>query len=95
MRHEKSCGAVVFSRFDGAWHVLLIRHDHGRHTSFPKGHVEAGETERQTAEREIFEETGVRVRVDTPTEGAYLASGGILPYVLDGLVSRRATAHSS
>ena len=26
-----------------------------------------------------------KVRVDTPTEGAYLALGGILPYVLDGL----------
>ena len=75
MRHEKSCGAVVFSRFDGAWHVLLIRHEHGRHTSFPKGHVEAGETERQTAEREIFEETGVRVRVDTGfrAENRYMA----------------------
>lgn len=29
----------------------------------------------------------VHVRVDTPTEGAYLASGGILPYVLDGLIA--------
>lgn len=75
MRHEKSCGAVVFSQFSGAWHVLLIRHEHGRHTSFPKGHVEAGETERQTAEREIFEETGVRVRVDTGfrAENRYMA----------------------
>ena len=75
MRHEKSCGAVVFSRFDGACRVLLIRHEHGRHTSFPKGHVEAGETERQTAEREIFEETGVRVRVDTGfrAENRYMA----------------------
>ena len=75
MRHEKSCGAVVFSRFDGAWHVLLIRHEHGRHISFPKGHVEAGESERQTAEREILEETGVRVRVDTGfrAENRYMA----------------------
>ena len=29
--------------------------------SFPKGHVEAGETERQTALREIREETGLTV----------------------------------
>lgn len=75
MRHEKSCGAVVFSQFDGAWHVLLIRHEHGRHISFPKGHVEAGESERQTAEREILEETGVRVNVDTGfrAENRYMA----------------------
>lgn len=47
------------------------------------------------AEDGTITEFSVRVRVDTPTEGAYLASGGILPYVLDGLVSRRAIAHSS
>ena len=75
MRHEKSCGAIVFSRFNDAWHVLLIRHERGRHISFPKGHVEPGETERQTAEREILEETGVRVRVDTRfrAENRYMA----------------------
>jgi 8-oxo-dGTP pyrophosphatase MutT (NUDIX family) len=63
MRYEKSCGAVIF-RKDGDWNVLLIRHAKGRHVSFPKGHVESGETESQTAEREILEETGLRVRVD-------------------------------
>ena len=63
MRYEKSCGAVI-SRRDGDWNVLLIRHAKGRHVSFPKGHVESGETESQTAEREILEETGLRVRVD-------------------------------
>ncbi len=31
----------------------------------------------------------VRVRVDTPTEGAYLRSGGILPYVLESLAGSR------
>ena len=63
MKYEKSCGAVIF-RKAGDWNVLLIRHTKGRHISFPKGHVEAGETESQTAEREIREETGLRVRVD-------------------------------
>ena len=63
MKYEKSCGAVIFRKTD-VWNVLLIRHSKGRHISFPKGHVEQGETESQTAEREIFEETGLRVRVD-------------------------------
>ena len=63
MKYEKSCGAVIF-RKDEDWNVLLIRHTKGRHISFPKGHVEPGETESQTAEREVFEETGLRVRVD-------------------------------
>ena len=64
MRYEKSCGAVIFRRAEGGWNVLLIRHTKGRHISFPKGHVEPGETESQTAEREILEETGLKVRVD-------------------------------
>ena len=63
MRYEKSCGAVIFRRAED-WNVLLIRHTKGRHISFPKGHVEPGETESQTAEREIREETGLKVRVD-------------------------------
>ena len=65
MKHEKSCGGIVFRRIDGRWHVLLIRHEKGNHVAFPKGHVEAGETEAQTAEREIWEETGLRVTVNT------------------------------
>jgi len=63
MKYEKSCGAVIFRKTD-AWNVLLIRHTKGRHVSFPKGHVEPGETESQTAEREVLEETGLRIRVD-------------------------------
>ena len=63
MKYEKSCGAVVFRKSDG-WNVLLIRHTKGRHVSFPKGHVEHGEMESQTAEREVMEETGLRIRVD-------------------------------
>lgn len=63
MRYEKSCGAVIFRKAE-EWYVLLIRHTRGKHVSFPKGHMEAGETESQTAEREILEETGLRVRVD-------------------------------
>ena len=64
MKYEKSCGAVVFRRNAGEWNVLLIRHARGRHISFPKGHMEPGELESHTAEREVFEETGIRVKVD-------------------------------
>ena len=63
MKYEKSCGAVIF-RKAGEWNVLLIRHAKGRHISFPKGHVEPGEMESQTAEREVREETGLTLRVD-------------------------------
>ena len=39
--------------------MVLLRHRFGGHWSFPKGHVEAGESERQTALREVREETGL------------------------------------
>lgn len=39
--------------------LLVIRHYKGGPVSFPKGHVEAGETEMETARREVFEETAV------------------------------------
>ncbi len=61
MKREKSCGAVVYCQKDDGLHFLLIRHRRGGHWSFPKGHVEDGESEEQTALREIREETGLVV----------------------------------
>lgn len=66
MKQEKSCGAVVYREKDsGKVKVLLIRHKNGGHWAFPKGHVEKGETEEETALREIREETGLKVKLDT------------------------------
>ncbi len=64
MRTEKSCGAVVFRTKNERLQILLIRHVNGGHWAFPKGHVEKGETEEQTARREILEETGLSVILD-------------------------------
>ena len=65
--HEKSCGALVFRQDPktGQVYILMIRHKHGGHRSFPKGHVEPGETEHQTAIREVEEETAVRIRISS------------------------------
>ena len=84
MKYEKSCGAVVFRQIDGAWNTLLIRHIKGKHISFPKGHVEANETEKQTAEREILEETGLRVDVDTRfrAQNRYMARPNVQKQVI-------------
>ena len=65
MNYEYSCGAVVFTRINGEPHYGLVRAKNqpmGCH-GFPKGHMEAGETEEQTALREIYEEVGLRVRL--------------------------------
>ena len=60
MTIEKSCGAVVFTRESGEVKYVIVREMEG-FCSFPKGHVEAGETEHETARREILEETGLDV----------------------------------
>lgn len=62
MTYEKSCGAVVFTRSNGKIRFLLISNLEGIY-GFPKGHVEAGETEEQTALREVFEEVGLTVNL--------------------------------
>ena len=59
MKTEKACGAVIEK--DGK--ILVIYQNNG-FWGFPKGHVEDGETEKETAEREIFEETGLKVEVN-------------------------------
>jgi len=59
MKTEKSCGAVLFTMIDGKRHYVLIQTQDGRNVAPPKGHVEPGETEEETALREIKEETGV------------------------------------
>lgn len=59
MKYEKSCGAVIF---DGD-KILVIQQVKG-HWGFPKGHVEEGETEVETAIREIKEETNLDVEID-------------------------------
>ncbi|MCW2665262.1 MAG: hydrolase [Frankiales bacterium] len=63
---ETSAGGLVLDRLGpGANAALIGRLDRrGRLLwSLPKGHVEAGETEADTAVREVAEETGIRGRV--------------------------------
>lgn len=55
---EKSVGAVVFRKKEGVLKYLILEYPHG-HWGFSKGHVEAGETEKQTLWREVQEETGI------------------------------------
>ena len=60
MKKEKSCGAIIINE---TGKILLIKHNKG-HWAFPKGHVEANETEIETALREIKEETNLEVEIN-------------------------------
>ena len=60
---QKSCGVVPFRRASVEPEFLLLFQRGSGTWSFPKGHMEAGETEERTALRELFEETGFRTRL--------------------------------
>ena len=60
MEREKSCGAVLF-RGGAGRRTFLFLHSTLGHWTLCKGHVEPGESEHETAEREIREETGLSV----------------------------------
>ena len=62
MIREKSCGAVVFTKIDDEIKYLLISNLQGD-IGFPKGHVEANETEEETALREVYEETKLKINL--------------------------------
>ena len=64
MPKEKSSGAIIFRMEAGIPQYLLLHYapaEEGKRGQwgFAKGHVEEGETEAETAKREIFEETGL------------------------------------
>lgn len=79
---ERSCGAVVWKKRGGRRHYLIIQNRSG-HNGFPKGHMEYGETEPQTALREIREETSLNVELDTSFRAEYR-------YLVDGYIHKSA-----
>ena len=59
MNKEFSAGAVIFKREGYKILFLMIYSKRNKIWGFPKGHLEAGETEKEAAEREIKEEIGL------------------------------------
>ena len=70
--------AVVAALLESEEGILLTRRrpdapDFPDHWEFPGGKIEPGETEAQALERELFEELGVRVRVEGKVTELYEA----------------------
>lgn len=60
LRKEKSCGCIIIKNKK----VLLVYEKNRNFWGFPKGHMEEGENEIQTALREVKEEVGLEVEID-------------------------------
>lgn len=61
---QKSCGVIPYRRNQENIEYLILLQTNGC-WSFPKGHMEPGETEIQTALRELREETGLSASLQT------------------------------
>ena len=62
---RKSCGALPYRVVNGEPEYLVVFEEFSQCWSLPKGHMEAGESEIETAQRELFEETGLTAKLDT------------------------------
>lgn len=67
-----SCGAVILRDTPSGRRVLLLRVF--RHWDFPKGLMEPGETPKQTALREVREESGI-ADLEFPWGNVYIDTG--------------------
>ena len=76
---EKSCGCIIIDKNK----VLLVQQKKGR-WGFPKGHVEKDETEKETALREVKEETNLDVEIigDKKYSETYITRKGNLKEVV-------------
>lgn len=60
LKKETSCGCIIIKNNK----VLLVYEKRGNFWGFPKGHMEEGETEIETALREVKEEVGIDVKIN-------------------------------
>jgi len=61
MIKEISCGIIPVMYEKGSVRFLLVFHRGGKHWGFPKGKKDEGESDLETATRELREETGLEV----------------------------------
>ena len=71
----KKCGIILFNRNSKKYFLV-----HGRKSNkwgFPKGHMEKGETEKNTALREFYEETGFQLSPYIELNKKYIVKNNI------------------
>jgi 8-oxo-dGTP pyrophosphatase MutT (NUDIX family) len=61
MKTVYAAGIIVYTKEKNQIRYLLLRHAAG-HWGLPKGRRDPGENDEQTAQRELFEETGLTIK---------------------------------
>ena|SRR3990167_2064448 len=55
-----ACGIIPVKKENSKWKTFIVQHKAG-HWGFPKGHKDGTESDKETAERELIEETSLQV----------------------------------
>jgi len=61
MKRERCFGIVPLTYRENYWEVFIVQHIKGNYWGFPKGHGMPGESPKESAERELKEETSMSV----------------------------------
>ena len=81
MKQEYSAGAIIWRKNNEEIQYLLIQSQPYKQFksawAFSKGHLEAGETERDAAKREVFEEVGLKPDFDFQESYSYKVTSEI------------------
>jgi phosphohistidine phosphatase len=64
-------GAIPYRIVDDSLEVLLISTSSGKHLTIPKGLIDPGFSDTETALNEAYEEAGIKGRLLTPIIGTY------------------------
>ena len=70
MEHVYSAGIITYKTDNNQIKYLLLHYGAG-HWDFPKGHIEARETQQEAAHRELKEETGLTAQLDETFKGSF------------------------
>lgn len=83
MKYVQSVGIITYTIENNTIKYLILLSDGGC-WDFPKGHIESGETKKETALRELQEETGLTAQLDDAFEQS-------LSYVYPGYQNKEET----